>query len=206
MAIQEEAHAKYNSSYEPEYRTGNGSITVGKDTMCGLYCYHSGGGSLMEIELERDVTIPTSMISDVHYAYEPSRNGDYTVMNCYGMMPNTYKETLINITPHDEQEALALEDEARKAPFDKAMLQESLMQRIDDYSNSDAERKYSVGYGLVQNILKTIDKNELKKQLELYRQRFGDLNSQSQQNFQPAENQSQQPLQKFFSADDAKKN
>ena len=34
------------------------------------------------------------------------------------------------------------------------------MQRIDDYSNSDAERKYSVGYGLVQNILKTIDKNE----------------------------------------------
>ena len=53
--------------------------------------------------------------------------------------------------------------------------------------------------------------------LAQYRQRFGDLNSQPQQNFQatqrdfqqqtfqqPAENQVQQPPQKFFSAEDAK--
>ena len=52
-----------------------GSITLSAETVCGLFNPWDGGGSLMEIELERDVDIPIRFIDkiapdEVHDKYE----------------------------------------------------------------------------------------------------------------------------------------
>lgn len=51
-----------NNSYYPEKRTGKSSIILSRDTVCGLYDFDGGGGSLLEIELARDVELPTKFI------------------------------------------------------------------------------------------------------------------------------------------------
>lgn len=94
---------------------------------------------------------------------------------------------------------------------------------VDDDGNYNGEKDLSRVKIPYSRFKQTIDQknelatkaNEFEKQLAAYKQRFGDLNSSPQNNFQPQQNfqqptenftpQSQpQPLQKFFSEDDAK--
>lgn len=61
MRAEEEA----NKSYHYEERKGKSYITISKKSDCGLYDIWNGGGSVLEIELEKDVKLPVKAIFDV---------------------------------------------------------------------------------------------------------------------------------------------
>ena len=85
-----------------------GYILLGKDTMCGLFDPWSGGGSVLEIQLERDVKIPIRFIWSAlpdGYGY-----GGYGVGDVYGICGSAWQDTLVKITMPkniNELEALA---------------------------------------------------------------------------------------------------
>ena len=68
----------------------SGSIILDKETMCGLYDMWSGGGSVLEVELERDVKIPYSIIRS---ALPDGGDGQYSVGETYGMAASAWQET-----------------------------------------------------------------------------------------------------------------
>ena len=69
-----------------------GYIVLDKSTMTGLYNPWDGGGSVLEIELEKDVRLPIrfirSALPDVRVHYE------YPVGEVYGMCGSAWKDTL----------------------------------------------------------------------------------------------------------------
>ena len=77
-----------NKSYIYEERKGTKSFTMSKDAMCGLYDIWGGGGSVLEIELEKDVVIPTKAVFDVWIDCRGCRcNGrGYDVDDVYGLV------------------------------------------------------------------------------------------------------------------------
>ncbi len=139
-----------------------------------------------------------------------------------------------NLEPIPEELAGVSENIARemmaKSAEQNSTQVENEVDEVDDEGNYTGEKDLSRVKIPYSRFKQTIDqKNELatkasdaEKLLAQYRQRFGDLNSQPQQNFQPAtqnipqqnfqqqtfqqpaENQVQQPPQKFFSVEDAK--
>ncbi len=62
----------------------NDNITLSKDCMLGLYNKWNGSGSILELELERDLVIPKSMIFDSQIE-GVKRNYEYTVDHTYGL-------------------------------------------------------------------------------------------------------------------------
>ena len=76
-----------NKSYYYEDRKGTKSFTVTKEATCGLYNIWQGGGSVLEIELEKDVVIPTKAIFDVWIDCKGcNANGrGYDVDDVYGL-------------------------------------------------------------------------------------------------------------------------
>lgn len=73
-----------------------GHITLGKDTMCGLFDPWSGGGSVLEIQLEKDVKIPIRFIwSALPDGCGP---GHYDVGEVYGMCASAWQDTVVKIT------------------------------------------------------------------------------------------------------------
>lgn len=77
--------------YEPQLTKGFpfGYVTLSKDTICGLFDWYSGGGSLLEIELEKDVKIP------MHYLWDIDTK-DY-LDRCYGLCSGCWKDTVKEI-------------------------------------------------------------------------------------------------------------
>jgi len=69
-------------------------ITLGKHTMTGLYDPWDGGGSLFEIELEKDVDIPLNIVRS---AKPDGCVGIYSVEDVYGMCASAWRNTLISI-------------------------------------------------------------------------------------------------------------
>lgn len=67
------------------------TIVVGKETMVGLYDPWSGTGSVLAIELEKDVEIPTNLIQS---ALPDGSYGKYSVQDVYGMCRSAWKTTL----------------------------------------------------------------------------------------------------------------
>ena len=86
------ADEELNKSYTYEDRKGENKFTVTKDAMCGLYDIWSGGGSVLEIELEKDVEIPTKAIFDVWIDCRGCKaNGrGYDVYDVYGITSSAY--------------------------------------------------------------------------------------------------------------------
>ena len=72
-----------------------GYITLGKDTMCGLFDPWDGGGSVLEIQLEKEVRIPIRYI----WAALPDGcgRGRYDVGDVYGMCASAWQDTLLKI-------------------------------------------------------------------------------------------------------------
>ena len=73
----------------------NGSLTLTKDTMCGLVDPLLGGGSILGIELENDVTIPFKKIYGC--CIDSCKMVRYDVNEIYGLADSCWKHTLINI-------------------------------------------------------------------------------------------------------------
>jgi hypothetical protein len=69
-----------NKSYNPKERKGKDCITISKDTTCGLYDPWSGAGSVLEIELEKDVVLPLKYIDS---ALPDGCRGSYSINEVY---------------------------------------------------------------------------------------------------------------------------
>ena len=89
----------YDATMNPDC----GTVTLGKDTMCGLFDAWSGGGSALEIQLEKDVEIPIRYIWSA--LPDGCGYGRYGVGDVYGMCGSAWQDTLIGITPPKDVDA-----------------------------------------------------------------------------------------------------
>ena len=87
------AEKKLNNSYTFADRKGKGTITISKDTMCGLFDVWSGGGSLLEIELDKDVVLPIKCIWHAEIETGKSEYG-YSVDSVYGLVGSAWDGTV----------------------------------------------------------------------------------------------------------------
>lgn len=79
--------------YTPQLNEKSKSyMVIGKETMCGLYDCWSGGGSVLEIALDKDVQLP---IKYARFAVDGCNMlGCYDVGSVYGMCKSAWKESL----------------------------------------------------------------------------------------------------------------
>lgn len=87
------AEKELNNSYVLEDRKGTGTITISKDTMCGLFDPWSGGGSSLEIELDKDVVLPIKCIFTAEIETGKSEYG-YSVDDVYGLIESAWNGTI----------------------------------------------------------------------------------------------------------------
>ena len=88
-----ESEKELNKSYILEDRKGKGTITISKDTTCGLFDVWSGGGSVLEIELDKDVVIPIKCIWKAEIETGKSEYG-YSVDSVYGLVGSAWDGTV----------------------------------------------------------------------------------------------------------------
>lgn len=89
-----------NDSYCYDERKGTKSFTISKNATCGLFNPWDGGGSVLEIELDKDVVIPTKAVFDVWIDCNGSKcNGrGYDVADVYGIWRGAFNGTVtINV-------------------------------------------------------------------------------------------------------------
>ena len=86
-----------NGSWDYEDRKGVGEIVLGKDTACGLFDPWMGGGSLLDVCLEKDVVLPIKAIWRIWPDVRGCHAGGigYDVCDVYGIDPAVYQETLL---------------------------------------------------------------------------------------------------------------
>ena len=88
-----ESEKELNKSYILADRKGKGTITISKDTMCGLFDVWSGGGSVLEIELDKDVVLPIKCIWKAEIETGKSEYG-YSVDSVYGLVGSAWNGTV----------------------------------------------------------------------------------------------------------------
>ena len=69
-------------------------FVLGKDTECGLFDPWNGGGSVLEIELDKDIKVP---IKNAIFTVDGCKQYGYDVDEVYGLIGSCWKETLKNI-------------------------------------------------------------------------------------------------------------
>lgn len=89
IQIREKGGHKYDATEYPNC----GYITLSKDTMCGLFDPWNGGGSVLEINLEKDVKIPIKFIRSCL----PDGGDGYGIDDVYGLCGSCWKDTLKEI-------------------------------------------------------------------------------------------------------------
>lgn len=67
-------------------------VIISKDTMCGLFESWNGGGSVLEIELDKDVEVPTEMIWDAWM--DGTKPHGYDIDEVYGLVGSAWHGTL----------------------------------------------------------------------------------------------------------------
>ncbi len=72
----------------------DGSVVLGKSTICGLFDPFTGGGSILGVELEKDVEIP---IKQAVLTTDGLNQVGYDVDQVYGLIRECWKETIIKI-------------------------------------------------------------------------------------------------------------
>lgn len=88
-----ESEKELNNSYIYEDRKGTGTITISKDTMCGLFNSWNGGGSVLGIEPEKDIIIPIKVIFTAEIETGKSEYG-YSVDSVYGLVGSAWDGTI----------------------------------------------------------------------------------------------------------------
>lgn len=88
-------HKKENSGTPLSKQESSHEVVVKKGSMCGLYDRWGGGGSLLEIDLEKDVVIPIKYLEDVWIDCRNCRaNGyGYGVDEVYGLTGAAWRGT-----------------------------------------------------------------------------------------------------------------
>lgn len=92
-----EIEKELNKSYYLDERKGTGYIVLDKSTMCGLFNTWSGGGSMLEIECEKDIKIPIRCIWDA--VVDGTKIYGYDVDEVYGLIGSAWQDTLKEIHP-----------------------------------------------------------------------------------------------------------
>lgn len=81
-----------NAKYDPRKNTKSKSyIVLDKKTECGLFDTWGGGGSVLEIELDKDVKLP---IKYAIFCVEGCRMYGYDIDEVYGLVGECWKETV----------------------------------------------------------------------------------------------------------------
>lgn len=95
QAIQlNELMKKQTAKYDKRDNPDCGAIILDKSVMCGLYNNWNGGGSILEIELEKDVEIP---IKFIYTALPDGEESGYGIGDCYGMCGSAWTECVKQI-------------------------------------------------------------------------------------------------------------
>lgn len=82
------------AKYDPRLNKSKSYILLGKDTECGLYNPWSGSGSVLEIELDKDVKLPVKF---AEICVEGCKMRGYDVDEVYGLLDSCWKETVKEI-------------------------------------------------------------------------------------------------------------
>lgn len=80
---------RYNEFYPQDCKENFGYIVLSKETVCGLYDSWHGGGSVLGIELEKDVKIPIHFIESIVDTKE--------LQSVYGLTSECWQETVKQI-------------------------------------------------------------------------------------------------------------
>ena len=96
---------EFNKSYYLDERKGTGYIVLDKSTMCGLFNAWSGGGSVLEIECEKDIKIPIKCIFDA--VVDGTKIYGCDVGEVYGLVGSAWSNTLKEIHPMEMEEQYA---------------------------------------------------------------------------------------------------
>ena len=93
--------------YDPKEYPNCGYIVLDKRTMCGLYDPWGGGGSVLEVQLEKDVRIPIKYIWQA--IPDEAKGHGYQVGDVYGMCGSAWQETLkeMHFTKKMKEELIA---------------------------------------------------------------------------------------------------
>lgn len=67
-------------------------IIFPKNTMVGYFCPWAGGGSVLEIELEKDLAVPSEFIWDAQVEGATMDAGQYSLDSVYGLVTNCWRE------------------------------------------------------------------------------------------------------------------
>lgn len=84
--------------YDATKKPDCGSFHIGKETMTGLFDIIDGGGSIFEIELEKDIDIPIRFIRSATPDINNCAGIQWCVGNVYGMCDNAWRDTAGEIT------------------------------------------------------------------------------------------------------------
>ena len=82
--------------YKTEFSIGQ--ITLPKGNCCGLYSPTHGGGSIMEMELQRNITISLKGITNFDYCalqIDADTDNSYSLKNVYGVIDSFFGKTAI---------------------------------------------------------------------------------------------------------------
>ena len=94
LELQKEEYDE-KGKYDPRFNTKSKSyIVLDKRTMCGLYNSWDGGGSVLEIELDKDVKLP---IKYARICVEGCKMCGYDVDEVYGLVGSCWKDTVKEI-------------------------------------------------------------------------------------------------------------
>lgn len=93
LRIQKEIYDE-NAKYDPRKNKSNAHIVIGKETMCGLFNPWSGSGSVLEIELDKDVVLP---LAYAEFCVDGAKQRGYDVDEVYGLIGSCWKETVKEI-------------------------------------------------------------------------------------------------------------
>lgn len=84
---------RYGHYYDSREKPYCGYIVIDKDTMTGLYDPWCGGGSVLEVQLEKDVKLPVKYIRSAL----PDGGDGYSVGEVYGMCGSAWKNGGVKI-------------------------------------------------------------------------------------------------------------
>lgn len=88
--------------YYPQDSETRGTIVISKDTMCGLFDPWQGGGSVLEIKLDKDVELPIKFI----WKAAVEKHGgswNYGVDEVYGLVDSAWNGKVKEIHPMEDE-------------------------------------------------------------------------------------------------------
>lgn len=83
-----------SAKYDPRLNKSKSYILLGRETICGLFCPWDGGGSVLGIELDKDVKLPVKF---AEICVEGCKMRGYDVDEVYGLLSSCWKESVKEI-------------------------------------------------------------------------------------------------------------